>query len=270
MTGLTKARPVLAISPHLDDAVMAVGATMAALADAGREVVVCTVFAGVPRAPFSPVAEGFHADCGLGDDAVVRRRDEDLTALSIIGAEPVHLPHLDAIYRRHGDGWLCTAPRSMFDPALPANDVVHEAVTADIAQLVHDVRPAAVWTCAAIGGHVDHRLTRDAVHEAGRRGGWTPVLWEGLPYAIGLDAPINVLLRPASVEHAHLERKLAAIEKYPSQIAMLWPDGEDWRAEFVEHARSRAEIGAPEVLWRSDHSAAMAAPQAEPRKVDHE
>jgi hypothetical protein len=44
--------PVLAVSLHLDDAMMAVGATLVALVEAGREAIVCTVFAGVPEPPF--------------------------------------------------------------------------------------------------------------------------------------------------------------------------------------------------------------------------
>ena len=47
---------VLLISPHLDDAAMSAGATIAALTAAGSQVVVCTVFAGKPQPPFSGVA----------------------------------------------------------------------------------------------------------------------------------------------------------------------------------------------------------------------
>lgn len=250
MTKPDKHGPILAISPHLDDAVMAVGATLAALAEAGREVIVCTVFAGQPQPPFSPVAMAFHADCGLGLDAVDQRRDEDLRALDIIGAEVVHLPHLDAIYRPRVTGWLCEAPRAMFDRGLPTEPDLRSSIAADLIRLIRGLQPAELWTCAAIGDHVDHRLTRMVTTEVAKGASLAPVLWAGLPYAIALDVPSGV--RPLvfeAVNGGHLQRKLGAIEQYSSQIRMLWPDGEDWRTEFLDDARSRATLGAPELLW---------------------
>src|SRR5690606_2782861 len=97
MTDFLGKRPILAVSPHLDDACMAVGATLAALVEAGQPVVVWTVFAGQPLPPFSSVATAFHTDCALGDDAVSVRRAEDLQALAAIGGKAVHLDFLDAI-----------------------------------------------------------------------------------------------------------------------------------------------------------------------------
>jgi LmbE family N-acetylglucosaminyl deacetylase len=253
MTDLAAHGPVLAISPHLDDAVMAVGATLTALAEAGREVIVCTVFAGPPQPPFSPVAEAFHADCGLGADAVARRQAEDLLATQTVRAKAAHLPFLDAIYRRYGETWLCTGARSMFDPELSDEPDLRADIAAAIGHVVREIRPAAVWTCAAIGGHVDHRLTRTAVADAARYQGWTPVLWEGIPYAMGLRPPRDI--RPLAfieVGDDHLERKLAATAHYTSQIRMLWPDSGDWRQQFLDHATSRRPYGTPELLWHAE------------------
>lgn len=248
MTGAER-EVILAISPHLDDAVMAAGATMAALADAGQRVVVCTVFAGQPLPPLSPVATAFHADCGLGDDAVDRRMDEDLRALKIVGAEAVHLTYLDAIYRRRGNEWLCTNACAMFDPSLPIDPVLRASISAEIVHLIQVIRPTAVWTCDVTGGHVDHRMTHIAVVEATETVGQTLVVWEGLPYAIGSEAPTDVrLLTDASVRDMHLERKTAAIAQYTSQIKVLWPGVEEWRTLFFDHARSRAVLGALELL----------------------
>jgi len=253
MSTLHPSGPILAVSPHLDDAVMAVGATIAALADAGREVIVCTVFAGQPAPPFSPVAEAFHADCTLGDDAVVRRRKEDRTAVEAVGATTVHLPFLDAIYRRSGESWLCTTARSMFDHDLQDEPELQSAIAVEIGRLIRGIRPAAVWTCAAIGGHVDHRITRTAATDAVRRLGLDPVWWEALPYAFGLAPP--TMPRPlayADVGVEHVDRKVTAIGLYTSQLGMLWPDGEDWRRQFRDHATDRRQYGVPELLWHPD------------------
>ena len=79
---------VLALSPHLDDAVMSVGASLAALAEAGSQVMLCTVFAGAPAPPLSEAARVFHAHCGLADDGVAVRRAEDESASAAIGTHP--------------------------------------------------------------------------------------------------------------------------------------------------------------------------------------
>jgi LmbE family N-acetylglucosaminyl deacetylase len=86
--------PVLAVSPHLDDAVLGCGAL---LARHPRSVVV-TVFAGrpPPGAPLPPwdAAAGFRR----GDDVIGARRAEDRAALARLGARPVWLEFVDAQY----------------------------------------------------------------------------------------------------------------------------------------------------------------------------
>jgi LmbE family N-acetylglucosaminyl deacetylase len=250
MTGLSADGSLLAISPHLDDAVMAVGATLTALAETGRSVLICTVFAGEPAPPFSPVADSFHADCGLDGQPVARRRAEDIRAAEEVGATAVHMPFLDAIYRRNGRGWLCDTPRGMFEAEPPAEPDLRHAITEEIRRLVAEIRPSAVWTCAAIGNHIDHRITRIAVTDAAASQGWAPVLWEGIPYAMGLDPPDGISpLRYADVHDEHLSRKISAIGQYSSQIRMLWPEGQNWRSQFLGHARRRRALGVPELLW---------------------
>lgn len=242
--------PVLAISPHLDDAIMGVGATLAALSQSGQRSIVCTVFAGEPAEAISPVAQAFHTDCGLADDAVARRKIEDMQAAAIIGAHTVHLPFLDAIYRRHGGGWLCQSSRVMFASDLPDETGLVKDISESIASLIDDLRPSAVWTCAAIGGHIDHRLTRLAVSEACQQYGLAPVLWEGIPYAFGSEPPAAPnYLSPIAVGAEHLDRKIQAIAKYPSQLRMLFSDTDEWQAEFLNHARQRQPLGSPELLW---------------------
>ncbi|HET9662899.1 MAG TPA: PIG-L family deacetylase [Burkholderiales bacterium] len=85
---------LLVISPHLDDAAFACGDLLAA--HPGSTVV--TVFAGIPEG-FSDLTE-WDAVCGFvsARDAVLARRREDETALSVLGAQPRWLPFRDAQY----------------------------------------------------------------------------------------------------------------------------------------------------------------------------
>ncbi|TDC32396.1 PIG-L family deacetylase [Kribbella albertanoniae] len=247
-------RPILMVSPHLDDAVLSVGATVAALVDQGRDVTICTVFAGEPTPPFSEFADAFHTMCGLGDDAVPRRRQEDLEATGILRARSLHLPFLDSIYR------LDAIDSFAFLFEAPANDALVEEIAQSIHKSFGDEWPAELWTCAAFGDHVDHRITRAAVARVAREHNLKLVLWEDFPYAAGQAH--SAAGRPVSVPDvtpAHLQQKLDAVARYPSQLAMLydaerdWRDGMelDWRSELLGHAADRLQHGGYELLWQA-------------------
>jgi LmbE family N-acetylglucosaminyl deacetylase len=237
---------VLAVSPHLDDAVLSAGATLAAMAAEGNRVVVCTVFSGSPKPAFSVVAEDFHAACGLGPDAMVVRQSEDIHALAAIGAEPLHLDFLDAVYRRHGDNWLCGSHGSWMSDDLPTEPALAEEVQRALRLVIADLAPARILTCAALGGHVDHRITRTATLSAAA---WRKTtLWEDVPYAFDLP-PGRTTVNPfPALSEEHMRAKLAAVGRYSSQIRVLWP-GQDWEHVLLEQAAVRGLSGGFEVLW---------------------
>lgn len=83
---------VVIFSPHLDDAALSLGATIAHAARQGTLIRVVTVFAGVPtsRAP----AGSWDASCGFrtAGEAASARRAEDALACRIMHATPVWLP----------------------------------------------------------------------------------------------------------------------------------------------------------------------------------
>ena len=90
------------MSPHLDDAVLSLGATMASWARSGASVEVLTVFAGDPESP-TP-AGGWDERAGFQSegDAARARREEDAAACAAVGAKPSWLPFGDTDYDRHG------------------------------------------------------------------------------------------------------------------------------------------------------------------------
>ncbi len=230
---------VLAVSPHLDDAVLSAGATLAQLSLDGWDVEVCTVFAGVPTHPLSRVAQSFHADCSQGDDAIEHRRDEDAVAVAMLGAAARHWPFLDAVYRRRtASWWLCEHDLAMFDPVLPAEPDLTRVITARVEELLTP-STALVLTCATVGGHVDHRLTRDAVQAALRPAGPRCLLWEDLPYALGQPKLSEAPARMPPIRDHAWTLKYRAVASYASQLRMLWPAGRDWRGELDDHARVR-------------------------------
>lgn len=143
---------VLVVSPHLDDAVLSIPASLAACA--GR-VVVATVFSE-------------------GDADYPARRAEDVAALSRLGAEPLHLGLLDAPER-------LGLARSFRALVLGEVDVADAAVVARaVAAAVTRVAPERVLLPLGVGEHVDHRVVH-AAHAtiAGRVG-----FYEDRPYAL--------------------------------------------------------------------------------------
>jgi LmbE family N-acetylglucosaminyl deacetylase len=91
------------ISPHLDDGILSLGATLSHAARQGVDVSVVTVLAGdtnssAPAGPWDHKA-GYRT---AGEAARARRR-QDATACAEVGAKPVWLPYSDHQYPRNGD-----------------------------------------------------------------------------------------------------------------------------------------------------------------------
>jgi LmbE family N-acetylglucosaminyl deacetylase len=234
-------RRVLAISPHLDDAALSAGATLADFAARGADVEVVTLFAGIPREPLSTVARAFHAKCHLPDSfAVALRVEEDRAAMNELGARPHHCEFLDAIYRRTSDGeWLCHHDQAMFDDLPLDQDGLLGEVSHQVRRFLTTLNPDLVLTCAAIGDHIDHRLTRAAVLNAAIGTSVPILLWEDLPYAIGRPPTAAPSLTLTTPPPAAWERKWRAIACYTSQIRMLWPAEIDWATQLRTHATIR-------------------------------
>lgn len=83
---------VAVISPHLDDAVLSLGAALCEAATAGTDVAVVTVLAGDPAESCAPTRWDRSAGFRTAGEAAQRRRQEDARACELIGARPVWLP----------------------------------------------------------------------------------------------------------------------------------------------------------------------------------
>lgn len=220
---------ILAVSPHLDDAVLSYGGSMAEHAKRGDDVLVFTVFAGSPEPPYSPVAEYFHQLWKVQGDPVAPRRDEDGRAMAVLGVKAVHGRFLDSIYRRDGESdWLIKPGTLPHGGAVSDEPTLVAEVSAVIEQLILDFSPSHVVTCSAVGDHVDHRRTRDATTCAAGRTGTRLRLWEDLPYATWTSdiPPMPAGSEPAGsafelVGKTSWEAKSRAIDCYCSQLPMF-------------------------------------------------
>jgi LmbE family N-acetylglucosaminyl deacetylase len=103
-TGLVRpGETLVVISPHLDDAVLSLGAAIAGTARRGGRVIVLTVLAGDPASAVP--AGGWDRSAGFETHgaAARARRLEDGRACATLGATSSWLPYGDEQYERGGD-----------------------------------------------------------------------------------------------------------------------------------------------------------------------
>ena len=223
---------VLALSPHLDDAVFSAGGTLARLAAAGARVTVATVFTATVPDP-----QGFALACqldkGLGPevDYMALRRAEDAAACAAVGAEPRHLPFREAPHRGYA-----SAPE-LFAGARPGDDAAAQVAPA-LAALVEELRPDLLLAPQAVGAHVDHVQVVRALDALGFD---LPVLWwRDHPYAIRPGTPPEPHReRFAGLETAAVAldadaraRRTAGALAYASQLGFQFGGAEAARAVF--------------------------------------
>jgi LmbE family N-acetylglucosaminyl deacetylase len=229
------------LSPHLDDAVLSCGGRIWQQVQAGERVVVVTVFANVPEpnAPLSPFAQALHAHWGHPADATSKRREEDLAALALLGAEAVHWPYTDCIYRKAPDGRFLYADLASLWGEI---DPLEESLIVELADRLFALPPTqggAVYTPLGVGRHVDHRIVRRAAECSGR----ALTCYEDYPYAENREAVEAALAKgewraePVMLSEEALEAKIAAIACYRSQISTFWAD----TAEMATAVRAFAE-----------------------------
>ena len=89
---------LVVVSPHLDDAVLSLGATIAAATTIGARVKLLTVFGNDPASPARARKWDARGGFATEGEAATVRRNEDRSACAIVGAEPVWLPFPDGDY----------------------------------------------------------------------------------------------------------------------------------------------------------------------------
>ncbi|MBP8947823.1 MAG: PIG-L family deacetylase [Candidatus Promineofilum sp.] len=241
----------LYLSPHFDDAALSCGGQIATWTAAGQSVLVVTITGGDPPADApsdtvrqlhdrwtaSLTAEGAG---GAAEAMVAQRRAEDRAALAVLGADWLHLPFLDCIYRcGPDDDALYPGPTDMFGPANPADAATLAALAEAFAAL-----PAAgrVYLPLGVGGHVDHLATR----RAAERVFTAPLYYEEYPYTAWPGALAAALwdrpLRSSEtsevwLDAAALATKIAAVAAYASQLSSFFTGPDDLAAKLADDGR---------------------------------
>jgi LmbE family N-acetylglucosaminyl deacetylase len=161
---------ITAVSPHLDDAALSASASLSRAC-----ATVLTLFTALPAADM-PVSVWDRLTGAT--NSLERQRErlaEDTAAMALLGASGVHLGEPEVLYRA-GE---------------PELDAAIDAMAAEMAGADE------IWLPAAIGGHRDHRLARDAgLRAAAAAGHASVVLYADFPYLIAYGWPSSVSGEP--------------------------------------------------------------------------
>ena len=247
-------KPLLVLSPHLDDAALSCGGRIVRAVDAGRRAVVATFFTqDEPLEPPTPFAADLRRWWKLAAGEVMKsRRAEDLEACRRLAAEPRHLDLPEGPYRRGAGGAILYPDlATLFGELHPDDAPWIDRLVTEIRGLVEglggDVELVAPL---GVGGHVDHRLLRAA---AGRCAlpvafyeEFPYVAWKWLALRRALVRPSDWVSESLPISDSDLERKGAAIAAYVSQVPAMFRTEARLRKQLRRHRRKAGG----ERVWR--------------------
>lgn len=240
------------LSPHLDDVALSCGGLVWEQAHAGDQVSIWTICAGdPPTGPFSPYAQSLHQRWETGPQAVAMRREEDQTSCKIMGASSYHFPIADCIYRTDINGnHLYQSEEAILGEIHPAE---RDLITTLVDLLTRELPQGVVLVSPmALGGHVDHRLTRAAAERIGHP------LWfyADFPYVVKdnvqLDSPDISSGNPHlfTISEDGLEAWVNAVRAHHSQISTFWPDMDAMQFAIEDYSQHVGGV----LLWGATSS----------------
>lgn len=132
----------LIISPHLDDAVLSCGASIAQWQEAEDKVLVVSVFSSCDD--YSQELNSIYEI----------RRKQDIEAIAFLRAKAIHLGFTDAPFRSSNYHNFSTILFHHEDE----DNLLKEAIAAAISKLIKEYAPDHVFFPLGVGGHIDHHL----------------------------------------------------------------------------------------------------------------
>ena len=252
----TEGLPVVAVSPHLDDAVLSCGALLEHLAPRCPVTVVTVFTAASPRPWPLPARKQMRI---IGERDAERfyrqRQEEDSAVLADMGVGRVHLGFPDALFRRvgPGPGRLPGRPRRpsyptfRFDAARGRIAAADARLTDEISVAIGAVAGGAdarlVLAPLGVGRHVDHLITRAAIRDLTPR----TFYYSDFPYSETALPDADFIRRHRLVPHPRLAGRAENADRiagYRSQVGGLFAGG-------IVPTR-------PEIYWAASDSATAA------------
>ncbi|HUP27317.1 MAG TPA: PIG-L family deacetylase [Chloroflexia bacterium] len=245
------------LSPHFDDIALSCGGMASRLSRTGARCIGVTVCAApsAPGEPVSPFAQMQHSrweNASGSDIASINevRRQEEQSALKLLGLEPVWLDVPDAIYRRGSTGeHLYASEDALFGRVAPEErQVLVPRITEEIRRVAREsgaIGRVRVFAPLGVGNHVDHQLVFRAARRLPPRFG--VLFYEDYPYVSRpgtLQARMDDLQLPVQPRVVLLTEqiglKIAAISRYKSQLEVLFGSSEAVAGQVRSYGHSVA------------------------------
>lgn len=206
--------PCFFISPHLDDAIYSAGSLISFLTQK-TDVNIVTLFTKATHRAYSEAAKRWLIVSGHGnaEEHYRLRRIEDEKACVEVGAKSIHLGFDGTIWRRKN----IASPMLGYNPPIAQEDeklIIQAQKT--LQRLASSNEPFVIFSPTAVGGHIDHMLTREIVERTFNN----VILWLDFPYSQNavLD-DVNLRLNGLSQAEwtGSTEKKVKGILEYESQ-----------------------------------------------------
>ncbi len=241
------------LSPHLDDAAYSCGGLIAQQTAQGDAVSIWTICAGdPPSAPLSDFAHSLHTRWQTGPEAIAVRREEDVCASRVLGADWRHFSLPDCIYRRDSQSGaaLYASEEAIFGEIAPAE----HALVSRLAEQISAELPAQARLVVplSLGGHVDHRLVLAAARRAAALRGAASWYYADFPYVLTAHPQLQLLVRLGWQRQAFplltaaVGAWVLAAGCHQSQLSTFWKDEAEMASVFQAYAGSPPRA----FLWR--------------------
>jgi LmbE family N-acetylglucosaminyl deacetylase len=237
--------PWIYLSPHPDDVALSCGGLIWEQAHAGVSVSVWTICAGdPPSGSLSPFAYSLQARWQTGSQASQQRRQEDIASCQILGAKSLQFDIPDCIYRQNKtDGsFLYTSEESLNSSLHPAEQPLVEALSR---RLAAQLPAEATLVCPmAIGGHIDHRLVR----QAAERLNLPLCYYSDYPYVIWHPEEAASLVRPDwnmivyPITDAGMQAWNDSVAAHASQISTFWQNLDEMRLDLQRYCQQHGGV----------------------------
>jgi LmbE family N-acetylglucosaminyl deacetylase len=235
----------------LDDVALSCGGQIFSGTAVAQTNLIVTVMAGDPPADRqSSYVDSLHDRWGLAANATAMRRQEDMAACHILGADHWHWDVPDCIYRQHpatGEPFY-VSDADIFGDIHPQEMALVDRLAGLIASLpVHD----HLFVPLTAGHHVDHQLVRLAAERC-----FSPerlVYYEDYPYvrdeavlqAVLADSDENWKSKVVPLTATAVAAKIEAVAAFQSQLSTFF----NGRADLATQIKDYVQKVGGERLW---------------------
>ena len=217
------------VSPHLDDVPFSCSGAICRQQAQGLNVLVVTIFAGEPQAPFSPFVQSVHRSWHAPEEKPYQeRREEERKAMALLGVDYAWLDWLEILYR---DPELAGANDFFWEPGTsvvpPGDEALFTTLCAWFASASLAYPGTQFVVPLGLGMHRDHQFVFQAALKS--LNGERVLFFEDFPYAtyyshdelIEYMKPYGMSCTEEDISGC-LEQRIAVSEAYQSQIPTLF------------------------------------------------